>query len=244
MELINKNKINEYDDLGYLRFESLIDQSVLEELRGECELIVQKEKENKKGSLSFVGDDLYVFTNVHQFPEYNFDKIYEKTPLVQIAEELLGGEVMLLNSQYFIKPPGMPGVQAHQDDYYFCSKNHASVNFWVPLEDADENNGCLYYYDSSHKKGLLPHHSPYKAGASMIQDLSEFEKQEKRSMPAKAGDFLMHSGLNIHGAFDNTSNTTRRAMTRYYCLKDKGIDQARKNLLLKQKFMDLASSKN
>lgn len=43
----------------------------------------------------------------------------------------------------------------HHLRYYFMITPQRAVTFWVPLDDADEANGCLVYVKgSSHKVGL------------------------------------------------------------------------------------------
>ena len=48
------------------------------------------------------------------------------------------------STMLFIKSPGDPGHAAHQDEYYIPTLDQSLASTWVPLEHADETNGCLW----------------------------------------------------------------------------------------------------
>lgn len=84
-----------------------------------------------------------------------------------IARELLGTEHLARTFDMLIfKPPGHPHPTPwHQDAAYggrpFAPTGTPVINnrvqFWVPLDDADEENGCMHFIPARHTGTLLEH---------------------------------------------------------------------------------------
>ena len=72
--------------------------------------------------------------------------------------QLLGQSFRLFHDQLFCKPPLHGGVVAwHQDfSYWTFTKPMHHLTCWIGLDDANTENGCLYFLPGSHKWGLLP----------------------------------------------------------------------------------------
>jgi phytanoyl-CoA hydroxylase len=136
-----------------------------------------------------------------------FNSEFEKT-----AELLLGEKVIGKTLEYFNKPPkiGKP-TPPHQDGYYFMLKPSNAVTMWLALENADEANGCIRYIRGSHLKGMRPHGRTRTQGFSQgITDYGSEDFTAEVSLPAKAGDLLIHHSLTIHRADGNTSDSRSR----------------------------------
>src|SRR5579871_1192990 len=83
-------------------------------------------------------------------------------PLLDVAESLCGPE-LIASSVYRLRPklpnygPGV--VPWHQDSGYFepyCDKS-LILTCWIPLVDADEQNGCLQVLRYGHRGAVVPH---------------------------------------------------------------------------------------
>lgn len=86
---------------------------------------------------------------------------------------------------------------------------------WIGLDDANVDNGCLYYIPGSHKWGLLP--ITGLAGdmdaVKTILDtdqLVSFENKFANELPKGYASF--HHPLMMHGSYANTSERSRRAV--------------------------------
>ena len=61
----------------------------------------------------------------------------------------------LLQSMYIFKQPHIGGeVACHQDSTFLYTKPESAVGFWVALEDATIENGCLWVARGKHKGPL------------------------------------------------------------------------------------------
>jgi hypothetical protein len=133
-------------------------------------------------------------------------------------------EFDLLNNQYFCKPPDYKMTSPHQDNAYFDS-DEKIYTFWIPLQDVNEKNSCMFYVPGSHKEGLVEH-KPIgtntrtrtgKTGVSLysgVYNLDEFV-----SIPMKAGDILCHDKNCMHFSSPNLTDKYRIAITAIVKLK-------------------------
>ncbi len=164
-------------------------------------------------------------TSIKQmFDMSHFDSYFEQllwnSKVNDMAKLLLGENVDRGFVEYFNKPPRKASTIAgkgrptppHQDCYYFRLNPPQAITFWIPMEDVDEENGCLRYVMGSHKKGMRPHGRTQTLGFSQgIVDYGTHDDLENEvAMPAKTGDALAHHGMTIHRADENKSLTRSR----------------------------------
>lgn len=164
-------------------------------------------------------------TSIKQmFDMSHFDPYFEQllwnSKVSEMAGVLLGEKVDRGFVEYFNKPPrrasatdgkGRP-TPPHQDCYYFMLKPPQAITFWIPMEDVDEESGCLRYVRGSHVKGMRPHGRTQTLGFS--QGIVDYGTRDdlinELAIPAKIGDALAHHGMTIHRADENKSFTRSR----------------------------------
>ena len=134
-------------------------------------------------------------------------------PLRKLAEDLMSGDVVPKNLQYFSKPPGKSRpTPAHQDGYYFMLNPCEAVTMWLALDAIDKENGCMRYVRASHRAGIRPHQGTGVLGFS--QGITDFptqaDRQHEVTMSADPGDLLAHNALTIHYADANHSSLRPR----------------------------------
>ena len=111
----------------------------------------------------------------------------------------------------------------HQDNYYWAVKGSNALTFWIALDSSNKNNGCVHYYNGSHKYGILKHEASFAKGSSQKVANRNFLKKFKMSYPKlEAGDVLIHHSLVVHGSSKNISNNSRRGWTIQF--KDKNAN--------------------
>ena len=127
-------------------------------------------------------------------------------------------EFKVLNNQYFCKPPHYKETSAHQDNAYFESDSEV-YTFWIPLQDVDVLNSCMFYVPGSHAKGLLEH-KPIGTnvrvrtgtkGVSLYSDV--YKNSDYVSVPMKVGQILVHDKNCMHFSSPNLSDEYRLAIT-------------------------------
>lgn len=132
------------------------------------------------------------------------------------AYQLLGQSFRIFHDQLFCKPAKHGGVVAwHQDfSYWTFTKPMHHLTCWIGLDDANTENGCLYFVPGSHKWGLLPITGltgDMDAVRTILnkEQLEAFEKRVPNELPKGYASF--HHPLMMHGSYANTANRPRRA---------------------------------
>ncbi len=136
----------------------------------------------------------------------------------KLANLINADEFEVLNNQYFCKPPNYKMTSAHQDNAYFDSDSNV-FTFWIPLQDVDVLNSCMFYVPGSHLKGLLPHKTigtnvrtrTGKTGYSLYSDW--YKNKEFVKVPMKKGQILVHDKNCMHFSSPNLSDDYRIAIT-------------------------------
>ncbi|MDF9797167.1 ectoine hydroxylase-related dioxygenase (phytanoyl-CoA dioxygenase family) [Catalinimonas alkaloidigena] len=145
-----------------------------------------------------------------------FHDILWNPAFVMAASQLLGNQsVRFWHDQLFCKPALHGGVVAWHQDYSYWTRTQPMQHLtcWTGLDDANIDNGCLYYVPGSHKWGLLD--KPELAGdmEGLMDYLNEEQKAEFNPVPIemKKGYGTFHHPLMVHGSYANTSERSRRA---------------------------------
>jgi ectoine hydroxylase-related dioxygenase (phytanoyl-CoA dioxygenase family) len=132
------------------------------------------------------------------------------------AAQLLGGAVRFWHDQLFVKPAQHGGVVAWHQDYSYWTRTQpmAHLTCWIGLDDADRENGCVWYVPGSHRWELLP----ITGLAGDMQAITSVLSPEQRAMfenqipvELKKGEATFHHPLMVHGSFENRTERPRRA---------------------------------
>ncbi|MDE2127148.1 MAG: phytanoyl-CoA dioxygenase family protein [Armatimonadetes bacterium] len=141
-------------------------------------------------------------------------------PLLDVAEQLCGPE-LIASSVYRLRPK-IPGhvqspVPWHQDSGYFepyCDKALV-LTVWLPLVDANEENGCMWVLPRSHKRGVMRHRS--RTGKPYLEIPDEaLPEIEPLCVPVRRGSALLLTNLTAHASFENRTNRVRWSMDLRY----------------------------
>ena len=98
-----------------------------------------------------------------------FDRISRQPKLAALAHEIGLAQPLLLQSMYIFKHPGIGGeVGWHQDATYLHTTPVSVTGFWIALDDADRDNGCLLALPGAHRGPLRKRFR--RAGDAMVTD--------------------------------------------------------------------------
>lgn len=152
--------------------------------------------------------------------------LYAKSPLltraiadprlVEIAVQLVGPDVRMSWEQLVAKPPrARTELPWHQDDGYAPTDPPGYLTCWLALDDADEENGCIWVIPGSHRHGIFRHR---RAGPYFRSGIEAYGHEED-AVPAlvRKGEALLFSSLTLHRSGPNRSDRGRRAWIVQYC---------------------------
>jgi hypothetical protein len=133
--------------------------------------------------------------------------------ILDLAEQVLGPDVILWGSQVFCKPARAGReIPWHQDGQYWPIRPLATCSAWVALDDVDQENGCMRYIPGSHAaRRVLRHQVSDRPGLVLNQELdrSEFDEAQARDDVLRAGEFSLHDVYLVHGSRPNRSARRR-----------------------------------
>jgi hypothetical protein len=137
-----------------------------------------------------------------------FNALVRDPRVLDVVEDLIGPDILVWTSTFWIKEPHSPHVAAwHQDNAYFGLDPSEEVCAWIALTDADERAGCMNVLPwGGNKPGVL-HHAPAQVEVSINRGtqavVEPFDETQKVAMPLPAGSFSVHHGLCMHASGPN-----------------------------------------
>lgn len=131
----------------------------------------------------------------------------------EVARELRGPLAALAFDHAIAKQPGTNAVTPwHQDQVYTGHRTALStVHFWIPLQDVDEDNGCMHFIAGSHREGFLEHKPLRNASGGTTWEATGVDLDRARAVPLAAGGMTVHTPLTLHFTGPNRSTAPRRA---------------------------------
>ncbi|KAJ2954510.1 hypothetical protein O0L34_g2793 [Tuta absoluta] len=144
-------------------------------------------------------------------------RCYTYSDRVKAVCQQLGLRVpAVVQSMYIYKNPGIGGeVVEHQDATYLHTEPTPAVGFWIALEDATVQNGCLWMARGSHKSGV--HRRLVRNPDTQTLDYDRpapiYPQSAFTAVPVRKGTCILIHGLVVHKSAPNRSDKSRHAYT-------------------------------
>ena len=133
-----------------------------------------------------------------------------------LIEDIVKPEIAIYSAKLFEKNPHDTQIcHWHQDDAYYTQHSvcDCRMSAWIPLQECDEKNGCVWVVPGSHKHGLR--------SANMIGDDTGHcelafahgtaDLEGAVPVPMKAGTVLLFHALTAHRSLGNHTNRPRHS---------------------------------
>jgi phytanoyl-CoA hydroxylase len=221
----------EYFENGYVVRRGLIPQDLVEELN-------QRFAEVAEGAVA-PAENMQVVRNVeiakglvtpktkaHGISKMNFihrDPVLRKYsnygPLLDQVEELVGSDIISMNSMVLNKPPDVDGRHPlHQDLIYFPFRPADSiVGTWTALDKITRENGCLVMIPGSHKGETHPHDYPdWEHKNHLFVGVKNVDASGRVHIEMEPGDTVFFHSNIIHGSGFNRTSDLRRAIAVHF----------------------------
>ena len=136
-----------------------------------------------------------------------FNDLIRHPRILDAIEDVIGPDILVWTSTFFIKEPHSPTFAAwHQDGTYFGLEPQEQVCAWVALTDATAEAGCMEMLSSGGAPRQLHHaalglaHSINRAGQTIME---AFDDTNPVAMALPAGSFSLHHELAVHRSAPN-----------------------------------------
>jgi len=140
-------------------------------------------------------------------------KLAQDPRILDAVEDLLGPDLLIYTSTFFIKEPHSPTIAAwHQDSTYYGLEPKEEVTVWIALSEASRAAGCMEALSFHGEPRQLRHasrvveHSVNRASQMIVEPLDD---SSPVAMPLAAGSFSMHHGLCPHRSGPNGADHRR-----------------------------------
>lgn len=145
-----------------------------------------------------------------------FDAFSRQPAIAQAAASVGMGDALLLQSMYIFKQPHIGGeVSCHQDSTFLWTDPPSVVGFWVALQDATIENGCLWAQPGGHRGPVRKRFRRSADGGT------EFEVLDATPLPEPGGPELVPleaaagTLVVLHGALPHWSDVNRSSRSRH-----------------------------
>ncbi len=166
-------------------------------------------RQSKQHSLNKIGHALHDLDPV-------FNEFSRQPALAAIAPDLGYLQPLLLQSMYIFKQPNIGGeVVCHQDATFLYTEPLSVTGFWFALEDATQENGCMWALPGGHKLGLKQRFTRDGQGGTKFETLDDTPFPPDGLVPLEApqGTLVVLHGLLPHLSYANRSPHSRHAYT-------------------------------
>lgn len=165
-------------------------------------------RNTKEMSINKVGHALHDLDDI-------FEGVSYKPEIADIAAALEINDPVIVQSQYIFKQPRIGGkVVAHQDSTFIYTDPPSCVGFWMALEDATMENGCLMAIPGSHLSRLGDRRFIRTANGDATEFTgkeSQYDLTKMEPLEAKSGSLVLLHGACVHMSRENRSENTRHA---------------------------------
>lgn len=148
------------------------------------------------------------------------DELARHPAIVDAVEDLLGPDILLYTSRWFIKEPHTGEVAAwHQDSTYFGLRPYDHVTAWVALSNVSRAAGPVEFAVGSHIRGQLLQQSNVvknsvnTAGQIIVE---WFDQSQIEAAVLAPGQFSLHHTCVVHQSGPNASDERRVGLALSY----------------------------
>jgi hypothetical protein len=142
----------------------------------------------------------------------------EDARLLTLVAEVVQPGIAIHSTKLVTKLPHSQDIcHWHQDEAFYLkpddpqTRSRARMSVWVPLQDADERNGCLWVVPGSHRWGIDDWTWQDSGTCQKRLNRHEYADQHAIALPVRAGAVVLFSAWTWHHSKNNQTDRIRRA---------------------------------
>ncbi|XP_071079579.1 phytanoyl-CoA dioxygenase domain-containing protein 1-like [Haliotis cracherodii] len=240
---LTKAQVDHFFDKGYLIVEKFFSKEELDPCREAIEKQVEDlaQKLYKGGKIKNLYEDKGLFERLSciekEFPGANillhkagklppaFRAVWSNDRLLNLVEQLIGPKIAghpVWNLRTKTPKNNATTVPWHQDSGYLDNESYKVLQptAWVPLLDANAQNGCMEVVSGGHRPGRICRHTCCWADTwyvelaedEMVKTLGVDLEKDIKLCPIPYGGMLLINNMIPHRSLPNVSNEIRWSM--------------------------------
>ena len=195
-----------YENDGFVVVSNLFDSDECENLKIEGQRILA-EKALPEASVyvhASVSSELY--SQYHRDPR-----------LINLISKLMPTGVMFLSDKIVVKTSEKTFATPWHIDRFYWPETRPKLSVWIPLDDANEDNGTLTVVRGSHKKNWTKQTKALPNGEFLYQVADQdVNKDDVVICNVLRGSAIVFSDLLLHGSTENRACIDRFALISTY----------------------------
>ena len=148
------------------------------------------------------------------------DRLVRDERVLDAVERILGPDLLLWNTAFFVKPPRTTDhVSWHQDLTYWGFDGTDQVSAWLALSPATVDNGCMRFVPGSHRGPIEAHRDTFAADNQLTRGQTlaiDIEEAEVVPVTLAPGEMSLHHGRLFHASGPNHTDEWRIGITLIY----------------------------
>ena len=226
--VLASEQIEQFNSQGFVQPFRVYNETEIADLRGYFDRLLAE--------YAAAGQDSYSISSAHLRHGRVYDMLTHP-PIVDLARDLLGENVIGWGSHFFCKMPGDgKAVAWHQDASYWPLSPSKAVTVWLAIDDADPENANMQFIAGSHHVGHLTFRPSAPGEHNVLNQTIENAEQYGPVVDdtLAAGECSLHSDLLLHGSNANNSSRRRCGLTLRYAAADvrAGMDWNEKGVIV------------
>ena len=214
---LSRQEVEMFHQQGYLGPYAVCSPEEMAEIRTRIERVITLEGPNPRSKVQSRHMDQRIVYELASHPA-----------IVERINDLMGPDLVLWATNFFIKYPGDKEIPWHQDLNYWPIDPPINISAWIAIDEATKENSCVNIIPGSHKKVLQHVKSTEGMQFQQMADPHAFDATSNvLSMELKPGEFFLFSERLLHQSFANTSQKRRIGMTGRYTVPWVKIDHDR-----------------
>ena len=148
-----------------------------------------------------------------------FHKLVHDQRILDMAEAVMGPDLILLFTHLFCKPAASARVVPwHQDGPFWPVTPMRSCTIWLALDDVDEGNGAMKVIPGSHRRAAIEHNLTDDPNSTLNRELpvDDVDESKAKLIELRAGQVSLHDIGIIHASAANTSGRRRAGLALRY----------------------------
>jgi non-heme Fe2+,alpha-ketoglutarate-dependent halogenase len=220
LKCLKTEEVETYNRDGYLKGIRIFDADQVLANRKYFDRLLEYALAQGKSSYSISGSHV-VYGGVYD--------LMTSPQILDLAEDLLGSNVVGIGAHYFCKLPHDPKVVSwHQDFTYWPLDKAKVITVWLAIDDVDQDNACIQVVPGAHHHGLLPYRESDPQEKNVLNQTVDNVHQygTPDCLELKAGEVSIHSCLLLHGSSANDSDRRRCGIGIRYAAVDVHADES------------------
>ena len=133
--------------------------------------------------------------------------------IIERIAGLLGPDVVVWTTNFWLKDPGSPEIPWHQDINFWPIEPPVNISAWLAIDPVTEENACVQIIPGSHRKFLQHARAPDEMAIAEMVDPNAYDASLAINMELKPGEFFLFSERLLHASSKNRSNKRRLGLS-------------------------------